>query len=119
MQLSRQAELQTKLDRIGSMITQLEYGGFSSPVEATIKQQRRSKNGTPEERAAKKTAATVIDVTSRLARRAAATRATKGDPMTKEEFAIAYANLTPAQKKWFDAKVRDIARQSDLPDKPA
>jgi hypothetical protein len=59
---------------------------------------RRSKNGTPEERAAKRVPATVVDVTSRLTRRAAAKRATMGAPMTKEEFRRA-ANAQRNQKQ--------------------
>jgi hypothetical protein len=60
---------------------------------------RRSKNGTPEERAAKASLGTVINVTSRLTSRAeAAQRRAEADaPMTKEEFAAALSQLNTKQ----------------------
>jgi hypothetical protein len=55
---------------------------------------RRSKNGTPEERAAKNPPAPVSNVVTRLLAR----RTEANTPMTKEEFAAAYTAATPAQQ---------------------
>jgi len=55
---------------------------------------RRSKNGTPEERAAKNPPATVSNVVLRLLAR----RTEANTPMTKDEFAAAYTAATPAQQ---------------------
>jgi hypothetical protein len=86
------------------------------PAVARVIIPRPSKNGTPEERAAKRAAtATVVDVTSRLTRRAAATRATKGEPMTREEFLSFYNAATPAQQAVIRAKLEALAEQNAAP----
>ena len=93
----------------------------NGPVRKVPFKPRRSKNGTPQERAAKKASATVVDVTSRRERRAAATRATRGEPMTKEEFAAYYDAATPAEQAIIWAKLKRLIAEKNgrPPDQPA
>jgi hypothetical protein len=93
-----------------------ERAAKAAPAAARVVIPRKSKNGTPEERAAKKaSAAIVIDVTERLEGRAAAKRATKGEPMTKEEFLAFYNAATPTQQARIRSKLERLAEQSGPP----
>jgi hypothetical protein len=107
-----------------------ERAAKAAPVVARVVIPRRSKNGTPEERAAKKaaaereataSAATVIDVTSRLGRRAAAKRATMGATLTKEEMAAFYKAAPPSLQAIISAEIlRAVEGRNDPPpDQPA
>jgi hypothetical protein len=82
---------------------------------------RRSKNGSPEERAAKASPGTVINVASRLASRAeAAQRRAEADaPMTKEEFAVAYNAATPTQQALVRTMIEKLVDEKSGPNPPA
>jgi hypothetical protein len=81
---------------------------------------RRSKNGTPEDRAAKASLGTIIDVKSRLASRAeAAQRRAEADaPMTKEEFADALSQLSTKQLMMVSHRVEVLKQEQATPPKP-
>jgi hypothetical protein len=60
--------------------------------------------------------ATVVDLTSRLERRAAFKRAAKGEPMTKEEICDWYIAQPPDEQARFSALMRAlVAKQNDRP----
>jgi hypothetical protein len=82
---------------------------------------RRSTNGTPGERAAKMASATVLDVTSRLASRAAAAqrRTAANRPTTKEEFAVLYNAATPTQQAIVRAMMERAIEDENRPKPPA
>jgi hypothetical protein len=81
---------------------------------------RRSKNGTAEERAAKASLGTIIDVKSRLASRAeAAQRRAEADaPMTKEEFTAALSQLSTKQLMMVAHRVEALKQEQDTPPTP-
>jgi hypothetical protein len=60
--------------------------------------------------------AAVIDVTTRLKKRAAFKRAAKGEPMTKEEIRDWYIAATPAQQAELSVLMRAALRR--LHDRP-
>ena len=76
---------------------------------------RRSKNGTPEERAAKNPPATVSNVVSRLLAR----RTEANTPMTKDEFAAAYTAATPAQQALVLTMMQRLVEEQSRPNPPA
>jgi hypothetical protein len=76
---------------------------------------RRSKNGTPEERAAKNPPATVSNVVWRLLAR----RTEANVPMTKEEFAAAYTAATPARQALVLTMMQRLVEEQNRPNPPA
>jgi cell division protein FtsN len=87
---------------------------YSASRRVAARRPRRSKNGTPEERAAKNQPATVSNVVSLLARRTEA-----NTPMTKEEFAAAYTAATPAQQTLVLTMMQRLVEEQNRPNPPA
>jgi hypothetical protein len=92
----------------------------TSAATEPLRKQRRSKNGTPEARAAQKALlAMPIDLTAARAKRVEGKMAARPVPMRPDEFAAAYLAATPNQQTILRTMIEEAVEQSNRPNPPA
>jgi hypothetical protein len=84
-----------------------------SAATEPVRKQRRSKNGTPEARAAQKALlAMPIDLTVARAKRVERVMASRPVPMTPDEFAAAYNAASPMQQTILRTMIEEAVEQN-------